>query len=75
MTVEEIIKELAIKPDMVFIDGDHSYESVKIDLEKWKDAPFLCGHDATWYTVRQALDEFDRDIALVEGTDIWYATS
>ena len=33
--------------DMVFIDGEHSYESVKPDLEAWlpKAKKLICGHD------------------------------
>lgn len=63
--------ELPIIPEMVFIDGDHQYESIKTDLTKWHNAPFLCGHDATWHEVRRALEEFDRPVSLIEGTDIW----
>ena len=35
--------------DLVFIDGDHSYQSVKNDIEAWRDkikpGGVLCGHD------------------------------
>ncbi len=62
---------LDIAPDMVFIDGNHEYESVKIDLAKWQDATFLCGHDAAWEGVRKALDETPWEIELIEGTEIW----
>lgn len=67
--------EIQVKPDMVFIDGGHDYETVKADLAKWIDAPFLCGHDASWPTVRQALDEIEGEVELIEGTDIWVRCS
>lgn len=35
--------------DLIFIDGDHSYESTKSDIEKWickvRRGGILCGHD------------------------------
>lgn len=41
--------------DFVFIDGDHSYEGVKIDLEKYvpkiKSGGILAGHD--WTCIRE----------------------
>ena len=51
--------------DILYIDGDHSYESVKNDLKNWhpkvKFGGFICGHDynATSHpAVIQAVDEF-----------------
>lgn len=55
--------------DMIFIDGDHSYEGVKEDLNNWwsKCNTLFCGHDymltpTTWNGVvcgvKQAVDEF-----------------
>ncbi len=45
--------------DMVFIDGDHSYESVKADIEAWmpKARKMLCGHDWQWHSVQEAVTE------------------
>jgi predicted O-methyltransferase YrrM len=54
--------------DFVFIDADHSYESVKKDLEAWfpkmKKGSIFSGHDYESYNdqchpgVKQAVDEF-----------------
>lgn len=55
--------------DLIFIDGDHSYEGVKEDLTNWwsKCNTLFCGHDymlskAVWNGVecgvKRAVDEF-----------------
>jgi hypothetical protein len=53
--------------DVIYIDADHSYESVKSDLNIWypkiRDGGFICGHDyqvsgGTWPGVTKAVDEF-----------------
>jgi hypothetical protein len=55
----EILKEEVF--DMIFIDGEHSYEAVKEDIALWKDKAkvILCGHDycSAWIPVQQAVDE------------------
>jgi len=51
--------------DFCFIDADHAYESVKLDLETWwkkiKVNGILGGHDYNNPDVRRALDEFIKD--------------
>lgn len=48
--------------DWVYIDGDHSYEAVKLDLElyspKVKPGGYITGDDYEWETVKRAVDEF-----------------
>lgn len=45
--------------DMVFIDGDHSYEAARADIEAWlpKARKMICGHDWQWHTVQEAVTE------------------
>lgn len=48
--------------DLVYIDGDHSYEAVKKDIELWlpkvKDGGLLSGDDFQWEGVKKAVHEF-----------------
>jgi predicted O-methyltransferase YrrM len=48
--------------DMVYIDADHSYKSVKTDISSWfkkvKQGGIICGHDYYMEEVKKAVDEF-----------------
>ena len=67
-----------LKADMVFIDGDHSYDGVKSDLETWapRAKKLLCGHDLNdpnYPGIRQALYEFFGADRVASGPDsLWY---
>jgi hypothetical protein len=44
--------------DLVFLDGDHSYDGVCRDLLAWRNkARILAGHDLGYKTVERALDD------------------
>lgn len=67
------------RPDMVFIDGDHTLEAVRRDILAWRSriAPggLLCGHDANnsdWPDVDKALAELLPEAQVVPGTQIWW---
>ena len=60
--------------DMVFIDGNHSYDAVKADIEAWlpKTKKMICGHDygdPLAPGVKQAVDEQFSDVRRVNS--IW----
>jgi hypothetical protein len=57
--------------DMVFIDGDHSYEAVKADIAAWlpKAKYVLCGHDFQWSSVQEAVTECFAEVDTAES--IW----
>jgi len=69
-----------VSPDFVFIDGDHSYEGVKRDLEAWapligSDALFIGGHDYenNHGEVKRAVDEyFGEDAVEVDDDHTWF---
>jgi predicted O-methyltransferase YrrM len=48
--------------DLVYIDGDHTYEGVVKDLAAWypkvKKGGIICGDDIGWPGVKKAVDEF-----------------
>jgi SAM-dependent methyltransferase len=63
--------------DMVFIDADHQYGSVKADINAWKRhvrrGGILCGHDygdPAFPGVTQAVDELGKDG--VAGRCVWW---
>jgi len=61
--------------DMVFIDANHEYESIKGDIEAWlpKTKKIICGHDygdPLSPGVKQAVDETFDDVRWVNS--IWY---
>jgi hypothetical protein len=61
------------KVDMVFIDGEHTYEGVKADIEAWlpKTKKIICGHDYSdkWPGVKRAVDEHFENIKVADS--IW----
>jgi len=66
-----IVREYQVSPDFIYIDADHSYESVFIDLTmsySFFPNAFICGDDWNWHnrnqgkrtTVQEAVKEFCR---------------
>lgn len=75
MSSEEAAKKLRGKKfDVVFIDGEHTYEGVKRDIELWKDSAtkIISGHDycETWPGVVKAVDEAFGKVEVCGS--IWY---
>jgi len=61
--------------DLLFIDADHTYKSVKKDIINWRPklrkGGFLTGHDIHWPEVKDAVDEMV--IHYEVGPDnVWY---
>lgn len=63
-------------PDMVFIDGDHEFENVKRDIDRWLPqvvpGGLISGHDAEKPGVAKAIREAFGAVAVVPGTSIWW---
>lgn len=64
--------------DMVFIDGDHRYETVVRDIKKadelLRKGGLICGHDyghPNWPGVKQAVDELVGPVS-IENSTIWW---
>jgi glycosyltransferase involved in cell wall biosynthesis len=75
MTTDEASKIVTGPFDLIFIDADHAYEAVKIDIANWKDkGRKLCGHDyGTWASVTQAVNESIQKVRV--GGSVWSSAS
>ena len=71
----EYSEELDVQPDMVFIDGDHSYEAVMRDISLWRErlvsGGMLCGHDFGYEPIMNALKDSRVSFTHVPNTSIW----
>ena len=58
------------KADLIFIDGNHSYESVKADIKAWfrhvKLGGIICGHDFGLDGVSKAVKELFQQDYIIE---------
>lgn len=73
----EAAKTLQVRPDLIYIDGEHTIEAVYEDLVSWhpfvKDSGVLCGDDWTWETVRIAVARFaaEKNLAIEASGNFW----
>ena len=63
--------------DFVFIDGDHSYESVKTDINCWepkvKEDGLIMGHDYNWGNIARAVGENFTEVWILPDS-VWAAS-
>lgn len=59
--------------DFVFLDGDHSTESVVADIQTWRlHAPLVAGHDAAQPSVHRALTQcYGKDFSVLPTMNCW----
>lgn len=67
--------QLDLEADLVYLDGDHTYEGVTADIEAWRPRArkVLCGDDNTtqWPSVQQAAREIGANV----DERIWWLSS
>jgi len=71
------ISELGIKPDLVYIDAGHEYQTVKNELELINSlfpTAKICGDDWNWATVQRAVREHAQkhNISVKNNQNCWY---
>jgi len=70
MDFDTFLYHLKNSPDVVYIDGAHSYEKTSENINKWylklRPGGVLCGHDYSkgWPGVVKAVDEFSDKMKL-----------
>jgi len=73
-----LLQRCGERADMIFIDANHAYASVKADIQAWLpllvDGGIICGHDydpPNWMGIKRAVDECVPKFRIVPGTTIW----
>lgn len=73
-----LLQRCGVKADMIFIDANHTYDSVKADIQAWMpllvEGGIICGHDydpPNWMGIKRAVDECMPKFRIVPGTTIW----
>jgi precorrin-6B methylase 2 len=71
MSSDEAVNKVK-EADMTFIDGSHSYDQVKKDIQNYlpKTKKLICGHDYNWESVRQAVNETLGNVQVAE--TLWF---
>jgi acetyltransferase-like isoleucine patch superfamily enzyme len=58
----KLFEHHGLKPDVIYVDGDHEYESVSTDLRLWSavlaSQGVIFGDDCDWPGVKRAVSEF-----------------
>lgn len=68
----EVAKDFNIDIDMLFIDGDHSYQAVKADVDAWfpklKNGAIVVFHDCGWAEgVQKVIEEIVKSMQIGKG--------
>ena len=82
-TAEEASENFDRPVEMIFIDGAHDYDSVRLDLEKWFpkviDGGIIVFHDRQWPGVKEVVKESVlrsrnfRNVRVVKNTSLVFA--
>jgi len=80
----EVLRNMGVQADMVFLDGDHSEAGFRRDVELWqpllKEGGLFCGHDyylpeqnpLAWIGVRTVVNEKFPLAQQAPNTSIWF---
>jgi glycosyltransferase involved in cell wall biosynthesis len=82
MTTDEAADEINEKFDLIFIDADHSFESITKDLTNWipkcKSAGIIAGHDFELESIRKAVKkefpdvDYTHDVSDTGRSTMWW---
>lgn len=81
MKSTEAAQSLNVKPDLIYIDGEHSTEDVYEDLTVWypfvKDHGIMCGDDWSFESVRIAVNRFalENGLTIDASENFWRLTN